>query len=99
MGPAVPLEEQYSALNTFHKRLLSQRLSLHPHSMQGLTMSLENDRSTPCLHEKGHFIILTMCDTLQLQNFLQRQAQEARRRMQHRDKFEKEEEDLVSICL
>ncbi|XP_059422975.1 T-cell activation inhibitor, mitochondrial-like [Carassius carassius] len=40
-----------------------------------------------------------MCDTLQLQNFLQRQAQEARRRMQHRDKLEEEEEDLVSSCL
>uniref|UniRef100_A0A673HDS9 T-cell activation inhibitor, mitochondrial-like n=1 Tax=Sinocyclocheilus rhinocerous TaxID=307959 RepID=A0A673HDS9_9TELE len=82
MGPALPLEEHYSTLNTFHKRLLPQRLSLHPRSMQGLTMSLENDRSTPCLHEMGHFIIPTMCDTLQLQNFLQSQAQEARRRMQ-----------------
>ncbi len=28
-----------------------------------------------------------MCDTLQLQNFLQSQAQEARRRMQRRDKW------------
>uniref|UniRef100_A0A673HIJ5 T-cell activation inhibitor, mitochondrial-like n=1 Tax=Sinocyclocheilus rhinocerous TaxID=307959 RepID=A0A673HIJ5_9TELE len=99
MGPALPLEEHYSTLNTFHKRLLPQRLSLHPRSMQGLTMSLENDRSTPCLHEMGHFIIPTMCDTLQLQNFLQSQAQEARRRMQRRDKLEAEEEDIISSCL
>ncbi len=41
MGPALPLEEHYSTLNTFHKRLLPQRLSLHPRSMQGLTMTLE----------------------------------------------------------
>lgn len=99
MGPALPLEEHYSTLNTFHKRLLPQRLSLHPRSMQGLTMTLENDRSTPCLHEMGHFIIPTMCDTLQLQNFLQSQAQEARRRMQRRHKLEAEEEDIISSCL
>uniref|UniRef100_A0A8C1MYR1 T cell activation inhibitor, mitochondrial n=1 Tax=Cyprinus carpio TaxID=7962 RepID=A0A8C1MYR1_CYPCA len=99
MGPALPLEELYSTLNTFHKRLFPQRLSLHPRSMQGLTMSLENDRSTPCLHEMGHFIIPTMCDTLQLQNFLQSQAQEARRRMRRKDKLEAEEEDIISSCL
>uniref|UniRef100_A0A671M469 T-cell activation inhibitor, mitochondrial-like n=1 Tax=Sinocyclocheilus anshuiensis TaxID=1608454 RepID=A0A671M469_9TELE len=99
MGPALPLEEHYSTLNTFHKRLLPQRLSLHPRSMQGLTMSLENDRSTPYLHEMGHFIIPTMCDTLQLQNFLQSQAQEARRRMRRKDKLEAEEEDIISSCL
>ncbi|XP_048009407.1 T-cell activation inhibitor, mitochondrial isoform X2 [Megalobrama amblycephala] len=99
MGPALPLEEHYSTLNTFHKRLLPQRLFLHPRSLQGLTMTLENDRSTPCLHETGHFIIPTMCDTLQLQNFLQSQAQEARRRIQRKDKLEAEEEDIISSCL
>lgn len=41
MGPALPLEEHYSTLNTFHKRLLPQRLFLHPRSLQGLTMTLE----------------------------------------------------------
>ncbi|XP_058604130.1 T-cell activation inhibitor, mitochondrial isoform X1 [Onychostoma macrolepis] len=99
MGPVLPLEEHYSTLNTFHKRLLPQRLSLHPRSMQGLTMTLENDRSTPCLHEMGHFIIPTICDTLQLQNFLQSQAQVARRRIQRRDKLEAEEENIISNCL
>lgn len=99
MGPALPLEEHYSTLHTFHKRLLPQRLSLHPRSMQGLTMSLENDRSTPCLHEMGHFIIPTLCDTLQLQNFLQSQAQEARKRMRRKDKLEAEEEDIILCCL
>ncbi|CAM4697681.1 hypothetical protein PO909_008958 [Leuciscus waleckii] len=99
LGPALPLEEHYRTLNTFHKRLLPQRLYLHPRSLQGLTMTLENDRSTPCLHEMGHFIIPTMCDTLQLQNFLQSQAQEARRRLQRKDKLEAEEEDLIWSCL
>ncbi|XP_067305303.1 T-cell activation inhibitor, mitochondrial isoform X2 [Pseudorasbora parva] len=99
MGPALPLEEHYSNLNTFHKILLPQRLYLHPRSLQGLTMTLESDRSTPCLHEMGHFIIPTMCDSLQLQNFLQSQAQEARRRLQRKDKLEAEEEDIILSCL
>ncbi|XP_051574074.1 T-cell activation inhibitor, mitochondrial-like isoform X2 [Myxocyprinus asiaticus] len=99
LGPALPLEEHYSTLNTFHKRLLPQRLSLHPRSLHGLTMTLENDRSTPCLHEMGHFIIPTKCDTLLLQNFLQSQAKEARRRIQHKDQLEAEEEDIISSCL
>lgn len=37
----LPLEEHYSTLNNFHKRLLSHRLSLHPRSLQGLAMTLE----------------------------------------------------------
>ncbi|XP_065102279.2 T-cell activation inhibitor, mitochondrial [Paramisgurnus dabryanus] len=99
LGPALPLEEHYSTLNTFHKRLLPKRLSLHPRSLQGLTLTLENDRSTPCLHEMGHFIIPTMCDILQLQNFLQSQAQEARRRTRLKNLLEAEEEDIISSCL
>ncbi|XP_051577316.1 T-cell activation inhibitor, mitochondrial isoform X2 [Myxocyprinus asiaticus] len=99
LGPALPLEEHYSTLNTFHKKLLPQRLSLHPHSLQGLTITLENDRSTPCLHEMGHFIIPTMCDILQLQNFLQSQTKEARRLIQRKDQLEAEEVDTMSSCL
>nr|XP_055066732.1 T-cell activation inhibitor, mitochondrial isoform X1 [Misgurnus anguillicaudatus]XP_055066733.1 T-cell activation inhibitor, mitochondrial isoform X1 [Misgurnus anguillicaudatus] len=99
LGPALPLEEHYSTLNTFHKRLLLKRLSVHPRSLQGLTLTLENDRSTPCLHEMGHFIIPTMCDILQLQNFLQSQAQEARRRTRRKNLLEAEEEDIISSCL
>lgn len=58
-----------------------------------------SDRSTPCLHEMGHFIIPTMCDILQLQNFLQSQAQEARRRTRLKNLLEAEEEDIISSCL
>ncbi|KAF5896105.1 T-cell activation inhibitor, mitochondrial isoform X1, partial [Clarias magur] len=80
----LPLEEHYSTLNTFHKRLLSHRLSLHPRSLQGLTMTLENDRSSPRLHEMGHFIIPTMCDPVYLQSFLQSNAMVARGRLQRK---------------
>lgn len=41
VGLALPLEDHYSTLNTFHKRLLPHRLALHPRSLQGLAMTLE----------------------------------------------------------
>ncbi|XP_066539052.1 T-cell activation inhibitor, mitochondrial isoform X2 [Hoplias malabaricus] len=93
LGPVLPLEEHYRTLNTFHKTLLPYRLALHPRSLQGLTMSLEN------LHEMGHFIIPAMCDPAQLQNFLQSHAQEARRRIQRKDQLEAEEENVMSSCV
>ncbi|XP_046704498.1 T-cell activation inhibitor, mitochondrial isoform X1 [Silurus meridionalis] len=103
VGLVLPLEDHYSALNTFHKRLLPHRLTLHPRSLQGLTMILENDSSNLSLHEMGHFIIPTMTDPIHLQNFLQSNAQEARSRLQCKEQLvqmlEAEEEDVVSICL
>lgn len=41
LGPVQPIAEHYSSLNTFHKRLMSHHLRLHPRSLQGLTMLLE----------------------------------------------------------
>lgn len=41
LGPVQPIEEHFSILNTFHKRLLARRLALHPRSLQGLAMTLE----------------------------------------------------------
>ena len=41
LGPVQPITEHYSTLSTFHKNLMSQRLHLHPRSLQGLTMLLE----------------------------------------------------------
>ncbi|XP_017333597.2 T-cell activation inhibitor, mitochondrial isoform X1 [Ictalurus punctatus] len=99
VGLALPLEDHYSTLNTFHKRLLPHRLALHPRSLQGLAMTLENDRSSPSLHEMGHFIVPTMYDPVYLQNFLQSNAQEAHRRLQHKLQLQVEEEDVVSICV
>ncbi|XP_026888266.2 T-cell activation inhibitor, mitochondrial isoform X1 [Electrophorus electricus] len=95
----LPLEEHYSTLSTFHRRLLPHRLALHPRSLQGLTMTLENDRSTPTLHAMGHFIVPTICDLAQLQSFLQSHAAEARARCLHKDQLEAEEEDVVSSCM
>uniref|UniRef100_A0A8C7YF75 T cell activation inhibitor, mitochondrial n=1 Tax=Oryzias sinensis TaxID=183150 RepID=A0A8C7YF75_9TELE len=79
LGPVRPIAEHYRVLSTFHKKLLSQRLHLHPRSLHGLTMVLENDRSTPSLHQAGHFIIPSTCDPTHLQLFLQSHAPEARR--------------------
>ncbi|TSK34849.1 T-cell activation inhibitor, mitochondrial [Bagarius yarrelli] len=99
VGLLLPLEDYYSTLNTFHKNLLPHRLALHPRSLQGLTMILENDCSRPVLHEMGHFIIPTMCHPVHLQNFLQKHAPEARRRLQRKQQLEAEEEAAVSICV
>lgn len=41
LGPVQPIAEHYSTLSTFHKRLMSRRLHLHPRSLQGLTILLE----------------------------------------------------------
>ncbi|XP_076844644.1 T-cell activation inhibitor, mitochondrial [Brachyhypopomus gauderio] len=98
-GAVLPLEELYTTLSTFHRRLLPHRPGLHPRSLQGLTMTLENDRSTPSLHAIGHFIVPTVCDPAQLQIFLQSHAPEARARSLLRDQLELEEEEVVSSCV
>uniref|UniRef100_A0A3Q4FYC8 T cell activation inhibitor, mitochondrial n=1 Tax=Neolamprologus brichardi TaxID=32507 RepID=A0A3Q4FYC8_NEOBR len=99
LGPVQPIAEHYSSLNTFHKRLMSHHLRLHPRSLQGLTMLLENDRSSPSLHEMGHFIIPIKCDLPALQVFLQNHAPEARRRIQRKNQLQAEEEAVVKLCL
>uniref|UniRef100_A0A669D513 T cell activation inhibitor, mitochondrial n=1 Tax=Oreochromis niloticus TaxID=8128 RepID=A0A669D513_ORENI len=99
LGPVQPIAEHYSSLNTFHKRLMSHHLRLHPRSLQGLTMLLENDRSNPSLHEMGHFIIPIKCDLPTLQVFLQNHAPEARRRIQRKNQLQAEEEAVVKLCL
>ncbi|KAG5271861.1 hypothetical protein AALO_G00184950 [Alosa alosa] len=99
LGPVLPLEDHYSTLSHFHKRLLPQRLALHPRSLQGLTMTLESGRSSIGLHEMGHFMIPAICDPVQLRNFFQAQANEARQRHRRRDQLEAEEEDVVDTCV
>ncbi|XP_026228846.1 T-cell activation inhibitor, mitochondrial [Anabas testudineus] len=99
LGPVQPITEHYSTLSTFHKSLMSQHLRLHPRSLQGLTMLLENDRSNPRLHEMGHFIIPTNCDPPKLQVFLQSHAMEARQRTQRKNQLQVEEEAVVNLCL
>ncbi|KAJ8290792.1 hypothetical protein GJAV_G00017620 [Gymnothorax javanicus] len=97
-GPLLTIEEHYSSLNAFHKRLLPRRPALHPRSLQDLVMTLESDRSSITLHELGHFIVPTACETNQLLTVLQSQAQEARRRVKQRLKLEQEEQALVRVC-
>ncbi|XP_036794195.1 T-cell activation inhibitor, mitochondrial isoform X2 [Oncorhynchus mykiss] len=99
LGPVQPIEEHCSILNTFHKRLLARRLALHPRSLQGLAMTLENDRSSPSLHEMGHFVIPATCEPSRLQTFLQSMAWEARQRIKHRNQLQKEEEEVLLHCL
>ncbi|XP_058503964.1 T-cell activation inhibitor, mitochondrial [Solea solea] len=99
LGPVQPITEHYSTLSTFHKTLMSQNLRLHPRSLQGLTMSLENDRSKPALHEMGHFIIPTNCDSPKLQVFLQSHAPQARQCTQRRIQLQVEEEAVVKQCV
>ncbi|XP_056142270.1 T-cell activation inhibitor, mitochondrial [Lampris incognitus] len=99
LGPIQPIAEHYSTLNTFHKNLVSRCLRLHPRSLEGLTMTLENDRSTPSLHEMGHFIIPTNCDPPKLQGFLQSHASEARQRIKHKNQLQAEEEAAFQNCL
>ncbi|XP_059195725.1 T-cell activation inhibitor, mitochondrial [Centropristis striata] len=99
LGPVQPIAEHYSTLNTFHKNLMSRHLRLHPRSLQGLTMLLENDRSNPSLHQMGHFIIPTNCDPPKLQVFLQSHAPEARLRTQRKNQLQAEEDAVVKLCL
>ncbi|XP_056458201.1 T-cell activation inhibitor, mitochondrial [Gadus chalcogrammus] len=99
LGPVQPIHTHYQALSTFHKSLVSHRLRLHPRSLQGLSMTLENDRCTPSLHEMGHFILPTNCDPPKLQVFLQRHAPEARERIQRKMQLQREEDAAVRECL
>ncbi|KAL0985296.1 hypothetical protein UPYG_G00155150 [Umbra pygmaea] len=93
------IEEHFSILKTFHQRLLPCRLVLHPRSLQGLVMMLQSDRSSPTLHEMGHFIIPPACEPRLLQAFLQSSANEARQRIRHRNKLQVEEQEMVQRCL
>ncbi|XP_020511825.1 T-cell activation inhibitor, mitochondrial [Labrus bergylta] len=99
LGPVQLIADHYSTLSTFHKSLLTGPLRLHPRSLQGLTMQLENDRSKPSLHEMGHFLIPTNCDPPKLQVFLQSHAPEARQRTQRRKQLQAEEESMLKLCL
>ncbi|XP_013882426.1 T-cell activation inhibitor, mitochondrial isoform X3 [Austrofundulus limnaeus] len=93
LGLVQSITEHYSTVSTFHKSLRSWQLRLHPRSLHGLTMVLEKDRSTPRLHEMGHFIIPTSCDPAKLQLFLQNHASEARQRI-----LQTSRQVLIQLC-
>ncbi|XP_054638902.1 T-cell activation inhibitor, mitochondrial isoform X2 [Dunckerocampus dactyliophorus] len=99
LGPVRPIIELYGTFNTFHNNLISRRLSLHPRSLEGLTMMLEKEWSSPSLHEMGHFIIPTNCDLPSLQAFLQNHASKARQQTQRTKLLLTEEEAVMKLCL
>ncbi|XP_076004608.1 T-cell activation inhibitor, mitochondrial [Genypterus blacodes] len=94
-----PITEHYNTLNTFHKNIMSQMLRVHPRSLQGLRMMLENDQSALSLHEMGHFIIPVNCDPPKLQFFLQSHALEARQLIQSKNQLQAEEEESIKACM
>lgn len=98
-GPEQPIAEHYSSISAFHKTLLSGRLRVHPRSLQGLSMILDNNRSVPSLHELGHFLIPVTADPPKLQAFLQSHAPEARHRTQRHLQLKLEEDAAVQRCL
>ncbi|XP_019735651.1 T-cell activation inhibitor, mitochondrial [Hippocampus comes] len=99
LGPVEPITELYGTLYTFHNNLISQRLCLHPRSLEGLNMILEKGHSSPSLHEMGHFIIPTNCDPPKLRAFLQSHAPNARQRSQRKKMLQAEEEAVMKMCL
>ncbi|XP_077454916.1 T-cell activation inhibitor, mitochondrial isoform X3 [Stigmatopora argus] len=99
LGPAEPITELYSSLCTFHNNLISQRLCLHPRSLEGLSLILEKGRSSPRLHEMGQYVISTNCDPARLQAFLQSHASIARERTQHQKLLQAEEDAVIELCL
>ncbi|XP_056289821.1 T-cell activation inhibitor, mitochondrial isoform X3 [Pseudoliparis swirei] len=98
LRPVQSIAEHYGALSAFHQSLMARRLRLHPRSLQGLSMLLENDRCSPSLHETGHFIIPTSADPPELQRFLQSHAPEARQRTQRQNQLQVEEQAVRGRC-
>ncbi|XP_077432764.1 T-cell activation inhibitor, mitochondrial [Vanacampus margaritifer] len=99
LGPVQPIAELHGTLNAFHNNLITQRLCLHPRSLEGLNMILEKGRSSPSLHEMGHFIIPNNCDPPKLQAFLQSQAPNARQRTHRKKLLQAEEAAAMKMCL
>ncbi|XP_075683272.1 T-cell activation inhibitor, mitochondrial isoform X2 [Rhinoderma darwinii] len=98
LQPLLTLEEHYSVLDAFCKKLLNRRMPIHPRSLCGLQMILENDNFVPRLHEMGHFIIPAVCDLPSLQWFLLAHAQNAREKLKRKEELKVEEKELTKTC-
>ncbi|XP_066440971.1 T-cell activation inhibitor, mitochondrial [Eleutherodactylus coqui] len=98
LQPMLTMEEHYSALDAFCKKLLNRRVHIHPRSLRGLQMILENDHFVPRLHEKGHFIIPAVCDPPSLQWFLLAHAEKAREKLKRKAELKIEEQALIKAC-
>ncbi|CAN9514199.1 unnamed protein product [Ophioblennius macclurei] len=99
LGPVQPITEYYRTLKMFHSKLLVPSLRLHPRSLQGLSVMLDNNRSSCSLHGMGHFIIPTTFDPSGLQVFLQSHAPDARLRTQRYKRLQAEEDAAVRLCV
>ncbi|XP_027990464.1 T-cell activation inhibitor, mitochondrial [Eptesicus fuscus] len=95
LQPVLTLDEYYSLLDVFYKRLLKNRVPFHPQSLRGLQMILNSDRYAPSLHELGHFNIPTLCDPVNLQWFILTRAQQARENMRRKDELKVIEDELI----
>ncbi|XP_006000632.1 T-cell activation inhibitor, mitochondrial [Latimeria chalumnae] len=98
LQPSLTLEESYSSLHTFYKRLFNSRLPFHPRSLRGLKMILDTGFCTPSLHELGHFNIPSACDLASLQWFILTKAQEARKKLKRIEDLEVKERELLQAC-
>lgn len=98
MQPLLSLEEYCSALDAFCNKLLKRRVPIHPRSLRGLQMILENDRFVPRLHEMGHFSIPSVCDPASLQWFLVTHAQKARDNLKRKEELKFVEQELTKAC-
>ncbi|XP_060104822.1 T-cell activation inhibitor, mitochondrial [Heteronotia binoei] len=95
LQPMLTLEEYYAVLDGFYNRVRNSRLPFHPRSLRGLHMILESDRYAPRLHELGHFIIPAVCDPAALQWFIITNAQEARAKLERKEKLMVLEKELI----
>ncbi|KAM8966738.1 T-cell activation inhibitor, mitochondrial [Pelodytes ibericus] len=98
LQPMLTVEEYYTTLSTFYSKLFNRRMPIHPRSLHGLQMILENDRFVPRLHEMGHLHIPTMCDPASLQWFLLSHAQKAREYLKRNEELKIVERELTKAC-
>uniref|UniRef100_A0A8C5QQ12 T cell activation inhibitor, mitochondrial n=1 Tax=Leptobrachium leishanense TaxID=445787 RepID=A0A8C5QQ12_9ANUR len=98
LQPMLTVEEYYTALNAFCNKLLNKRVLIHPRSLRGLQMILDNDRFVPRVHEMGHFNIPTTCDPASLQWFLLEHSQKARENLKRNDELQIVERELTKAC-
>ncbi|KAM5158370.1 T-cell activation inhibitor, mitochondrial [Mantella aurantiaca] len=99
LQPLLSMEEYYSSLDAFYDKLLKRRVPIHPRSLRGLQMILENDHFVPRLHEMGHFSIPSACDPASLQWFLLTNAQKARENLKRKEELKIVEQELNKACM
>ncbi|XP_049633322.1 T-cell activation inhibitor, mitochondrial [Suncus etruscus] len=95
LQPVMTVEEYYSLLDVFYKRLVKSRIPFHPQSLHGLQMNLHSDRYAPSLHELGHFNVPTLCDPVNLRWFILTKAQEARENLKRKEELKIIEKELM----